>query len=126
MSKVDQQSTVMCVRITEPSYALLNYSLDEVRERVVRKATRMSADKLFDESPVVVRNIRPSGSVLGSSDIVYEVELSLVPVAEHKKQVQMLQDELLSVRRKLYTAEELVKKQAAKIRNVKEAVEDKL
>lgn len=126
MSKVDQQSTVMCVRITEPSCALVGYSLDQVRERVVRKATRMFADKLFDESPVVVRDILPLGSVIGSSDITYEVELALVPVAEHRKHVDLLHDELLSVRAKLHAAEQTILQQADKIRNVRKAVGAKL
>lgn len=126
MSKVNQQSTTMCVRITEPSFALVGYSLDQVRERVVRQATRMFAEKLFDESPVVVRNIQPFGSVLGSSDITYEVELALVPVAEHKILVQALKDELLRVQMKLRDAERMILKQEAKILNVKKAVEAKL
>ena len=126
MSSVNKEGTLMCVRITEPSPALVGCSLAQVRERVVRKASRMFADKLFDESQVVVRNIQHFGAVPGYHDITYEVELALVPVAEHKKQVQMLQDELFSVRAKLHAAQATIDAQARKLNNIKEAWETNL
>jgi len=92
MSKVDQQSTVMCVRITEPAFAQVGCSLDEVQKRVRRKATRMFADKLFEEGQVVVQSM--GHQFFGCADVTYDVELALVPVAEHKKQVTLLQAEL--------------------------------
>lgn len=126
MSDVNQQSTAMCVRITEPSIAQINCSLAQVQERVLRKATHMFADKLFEESQVVVREVQPFGQVFGSLDITYEVELQLIPVEEHKKRVQMLHDELLGVRLKLHKAEQTIFHQATKIRHVRQALEDKL
>lgn len=94
MSNVTKDSTLMCVRITEPAYAQVGCSLDQVQERVRRKATRMFADKLFEEGQVVVQQVDPFGKAFGSPDITYEVGLTLVPVAEHKKQVKLLQNEL--------------------------------
>lgn len=92
MSDVNKSATSMFVRITEPAYAQVGYSLDQVQERVRRKATRVFADKLFEEGQVVVQSM--GHQFFGCPDVTYEVELALVPVAEHKKQVQMLQDEL--------------------------------
>lgn len=94
MSKVDQQATAMCVRITEPAFTQVGCSMAQIQARVLRKATRMFADKLFEESQVVVQRVDPFGQAFGSPDITYEVGLTLVPVAEHTKQVKLLQDEL--------------------------------
>lgn len=124
MSNATKDSTLMCVRITEPAFAQVGCSLAQVQERVRRKATRLFADKLFEEGQVVVQSM--GHQYFDGPDVTYEVELALVPVAEHKKQVQMLQDELLSVRRKLHAAQGTIDAQSRKIRNVKEAVEAKL
>ena len=124
MSNVTKDSTLMCVRITEPAFAQVGCSMAQIQERVRRKATRMFADKLFEEGQVVVQSM--GHQFFGGPDVTYEVELTLVPVAEHKKQVQMLQDELVSVLRQLHAAQETLDAQARKIRNVKEALEAKL
>ncbi len=124
MSEVNKQSTLMVVRITEPMEMQRGCRPDDIANRVARKAARMFADKLIDEKQVTISSL--GHTFFGHHDVTYEVELALIPVAEHRKHLDMATAALRETQLKLATAEQTIAKQADKISKIKAAVEAKL